>query len=135
MDDLEGIPVVLQISLPAVAEVTFEPDTDNYPIVGGTDPELADKTIKISEIVYYSGAAGLSVLEYVKIDDELVIVEPYAGAYDDTGATVISFKFNMKQIFGRDYLALRNKIAAKCSVNAGGDAFIYAKGIAVDRVE
>jgi len=135
MENIEGIPVVLQVLLPAVAEVTFEPDTDNYPIVGGASAELENKTILVSEIVYYSGAAGLSLLEYIEIDDQIITREPLGIAYDDTGSTRIAFKLNMKTMFGRDFIALRNKLAVKSSLNAGGDAVLYVYGIAVDRTQ
>jgi hypothetical protein len=137
MEDTDGFPVVLEILLPNDTEVTFEPDTDNYPIVGGVAPALEDKTIKVSSIGYYAGVAGTDALEYIKVDDQLVVNEPYAMGYDGLVATQVRFEVNIKEKFGQKFLALRNKLAVKllAAPVPAGDAKIYVYGMAVDRTE
>ena len=48
MDDLQGDPVTIELIMANdTNEYAFELDTDNYPVVGGTDPLLADRTVKV----------------------------------------------------------------------------------------
>jgi len=128
---LDGDPVCIEMFMPTNAIVTFTLDSSTYPSValGGTTATLANKTIRLSNIFMYLGAAAGEVLEYIKIDDWIVTSAPFQVGYLGVG---IYYDFNIEKIFGRKYLAIRNTIKVKMSAAAAGTAKYYFQGIATD---
>jgi len=130
MDDLKGTPVCIELTMPAdLLEHTFTLDTDNYPVIGGTDPALLNKTVKVSSIAMIIANAG-DVIGEMKIDDQVISKFPYTKAVPATGDYQV---INMLAIFGKSYIPLRSTFKYTKSNQATATAKILIFGIATPR--
>jgi hypothetical protein len=127
MDDLNGDPVVIDMTIANdTNEHAFTLDSDMYPVTGGTQPLLKDRTVKVSSIVFVIANAG-DIMNYVLIDGLPVSLVPYTNGVPNTGSYQA---INMLAVFGKPYIPLRNAIKYAKSATATGTARILVHGIA-----
>jgi hypothetical protein len=130
-ENLDEIPVVLEMQMTNTNENSKALDTDNYPFVGGTSALLANKIVKVSHIFIDMTTDAVNVLEYVKLDDNWVIDIPFAFGAFVPGQQI--YEINVKTFFGRDHLACRDTVATKLSAYNSGTVTVWLHGVASDR--